>query len=80
MSIADARSFKKRLIMLSYQDAYKIADSVHKGQQDKAGGPYIDFLQNVADYLKTRANRKMFKYLPFCRIPSHQEQKRLRTT
>ena len=46
--------FKKRLIMLSYQDAYKIAESVHKGQQDKAGGPYIDFLQNVADYLKNK--------------------------
>jgi (p)ppGpp synthase/HD superfamily hydrolase len=54
MGIADARGFKKRLIMLSYQDAYKIADSVHKGQQDKAGGPYIDFLQNVADYLKNK--------------------------
>ena len=40
--------------MLSYQDAYKIADTVHKGQQDKAGGPYIDFLQNVADYLKNK--------------------------
>ncbi|SHM83187.1 hypothetical protein SAMN05720467_2446 [Fibrobacter sp. UWB7] len=46
--------FKKRLIMLSYQDAYKIAESVHQGQQDKAGGPYIDFLQNVADYLKNK--------------------------
>ena len=40
--------------MLSYQEAYKIADSVHKGQQDKAGGPYIEFLQNVADYLKNK--------------------------
>ena len=40
--------------MLSYQDAYKIAESVHQGQQDKAGGPYIDFLQNVADYLKNK--------------------------
>jgi len=45
---------KERLIMLSYQDAYKIATDVHKGQQDKAGGPYIDFLQNVADYLKNK--------------------------
>ena len=40
--------------MLSYQDAYKIAAEVHKGQKDKAGGPYIDFLQNVADYLKSK--------------------------
>ena len=40
--------------MLSYQDAYKIAAEVHQGQKDKAGGPYIDFLQNVADYLKSK--------------------------
>ena len=40
--------------MLSYQDAYKIAAEVHKDQKDKAGGPYIDFLQNVADYLKNK--------------------------
>lgn len=40
--------------MLSYADAYKIAAEVHKGQKDKAGGPYIDFLQNVADYLKSK--------------------------
>ena len=40
--------------MLSYQDAYKIAAEVHAGQKDKAGGPYIDFLQNVADYLKNK--------------------------
>lgn len=40
--------------MLSYQEAYKIAAEVHKGQKDKAGGPYIDFLQNVADYLKNK--------------------------
>ena len=40
--------------MLSYADAYKIAAEVHKNQTDKAGGPYIDFLQNVADYLKNK--------------------------
>ena len=40
--------------MLSYADAYKIAAEVHKDQKDKAGGPYIDFLQNVADYLKNK--------------------------
>ena len=40
--------------MLSFQEAYKIAADVHKGQKDKAGGPYIDFLQNVADYLKNK--------------------------
>ena len=44
----------KRNHMLSYQDAYKIAAEVHKRQKDKAGGPYIDFLQNVADYLKSK--------------------------
>ena len=44
----------KRNIMLSYQEAYKIAAEVHKDQKDKAGGPYIDFLQNVADYLKNK--------------------------
>ena len=40
--------------MLSYNEAYKIAEEIHKGQKDKAGGPYIDFLQNVADYLKNK--------------------------
>ena len=40
--------------MLSYQEAYKIAAEVHKDQKDKAGGPYIDFLQSVADYLKNK--------------------------
>ena len=40
--------------MISYNDAYKIAAEVHKDQQDKAGGPYIDCLQNVADYLKNK--------------------------
>ena len=40
--------------MISFEDAYKIAAEVHKDQQDKAGGPYIDFLQNVADYLKNK--------------------------
>ena len=40
--------------MLSYADAYKIAAEVHKNQTDKAGGPYIDFLQNVADFLKNK--------------------------
>lgn len=40
--------------MISFQDAYKIAADIHKNQKDKAGGPYIDFLQNVADYLKDK--------------------------
>lgn len=40
--------------MLSYAEAYKIAAEVHKNQVDKAGGPYIDFLQNVADFLKNK--------------------------
>ena len=46
--------FFKRIIMLSYAEAYKIAADVHKNQTDKAGGPYIDFLQNVADFLKNK--------------------------
>ena len=49
--------------MLSYQDAYKIATDVHKGQQDKAGGPYIDFLQNVADYLKNKGESEEVQVL-----------------
>lgn len=40
--------------MISYEKAYKIAAEVHKGQTDKAGGPYIDFLQSVADSLKNQ--------------------------
>ncbi len=44
----------KRKVMLSYAEAHKIAAEVHKNQTDKAGGPYIDFLQNVADYLKNK--------------------------
>lgn len=40
--------------MLSFAEAYKIAAEVHKDQKDKAGGPYIDFLKNVADYLKNK--------------------------
>ena len=40
--------------MLSFEEAYKIAAEVHKNQTDKAGGPYIDFLKNVADYLKSK--------------------------
>lgn len=40
--------------MLTYQDAFAIAAKAHAGQTDKAGGPYIDFLQNVADYLKSK--------------------------
>lgn len=40
--------------MLSFAEAYKIAAEAHKDQKDKAGGPYIDFLQNVADYLKNK--------------------------
>ena len=40
--------------MLSFAEAYKIAAEVHKNQTDKAGGPYIDFLKNVADYLKDK--------------------------
>ena len=44
----------KRMLMLSFADAYKIAANVHNGQQDKAGEPYIDFRSNVADYLKNK--------------------------
>ncbi len=44
--------------MLSYADAYKIAADIHKNQKDKAGGPYIDFLQNVADYLKNKGENE----------------------
>ena len=40
--------------MLSFEEAYKIAAEVHKNQTDTAGGPYIDFLKNVADYLKNK--------------------------
>ncbi len=40
--------------MLSFEEAYKIAAEVHKNQTDKAGGPYIEFLKNVADYLKNK--------------------------
>ncbi len=42
------------MFMISFADAYKIAAEAHKGQQDKAGGPYIDFLQNVAEFLKNK--------------------------
>ena len=49
--------------MLSYQDAYKIAGSVHQGLPDKAGGPYIDFLQNVADYLKNKGESEEVQVL-----------------
>ena len=49
--------------MLSYQEAYKIAAEVHKGQKDKAGGPYIDFLQNVADYLKNKGESEEVQIL-----------------
>ena len=46
--------FFKRINMISYAEAYKIAADVHKGQTDKAGGPYIEFLQNIAEYLKNK--------------------------
>ena len=55
--------FLKRIIMLSYAEAYKIAAEVHKGQTDKAGGPYIDFLQNVADYLKNKGESEEVQVL-----------------
>ena len=49
--------------MLSYQEAYKIAAEVHKDQKDKAGGPYIDFLQSVADYLKNKGESEEIQTL-----------------
>ena len=49
--------------MLSYAEAYKIAAEVHKNQTDKAGGPYIDFLQNVADYLKNKGESEEVQVL-----------------
>jgi hypothetical protein len=36
----------------NYSDAYGIAQTYHEGQVDKAGKPYIDHLQRVADILK----------------------------
>lgn len=49
--------------MLTYQDAFAIAAKAHAGQTDKAGGPYIDFLQNVADYLKNKGESEEVQIL-----------------
>lgn len=49
--------------MLTYQDAFAIAAKAHAGQTDKAGGPYIDFLQNVADYLKEKGESEEVQIL-----------------
>ncbi len=49
--------------MLTYQEAYAIASKAHAGQTDKAGGPYIDFLQNVADYLKNKGESEEVQIL-----------------
>ena len=38
--------------MINYSDALKIATEIHAGQQDKAGGPYITFMEHVASKLK----------------------------
>ena len=50
--------------MLSFAEAYKIAAEVHKNQTDKAGGPYIDFLKNVADYLKDKGEPEAALLIP----------------
>ncbi|MCF0214952.1 MAG: hypothetical protein HUK21_00575 [Fibrobacteraceae bacterium] len=49
--------------MLTYEQAFRIASDAHKGQQDKAGGPYIDFLQNVADFLKNKGESEEVQVL-----------------
>lgn len=49
--------------MISYNDAYKIAAEIHKDQVDKAGGPYIDFLQNVVDNLKAKGESEEVQIL-----------------
>ncbi|PWJ71728.1 hypothetical protein BGX12_10293 [Fibrobacter sp. UWR4] len=49
--------------MISYTDAYKIAAEIHKDQVDKAGGPYIDFLQNVVDNLKAKGETEEVQIL-----------------
>ena len=49
--------------MISYNDAYKIAAEIHKDQVDKAGGPYIDFLQNVVDNLKAKGESEEVQVL-----------------
>lgn len=38
--------------MINYSEALKIASEIHAGQQDKAGGPYIKFMEHVASKLK----------------------------
>lgn len=57
------RNIFRGFYMLTYQDAFAIAAKAHAGQTDKAGGPYIDFLQNVADYLKNKGESEEVQIL-----------------
>ncbi|MBO5949412.1 MAG: hypothetical protein UHC59_01245 [Fibrobacteraceae bacterium] len=38
--------------MTTFAEALQIATEIHAGQQDKAGGPYIEFMKHVASKLK----------------------------
>ena len=40
---------------MTLNEALAIAEKAHAGQKNKAGGPYIDFLKSVADFLKNKA-------------------------
>ena len=39
---------------MTLNEALAIAEKAHAGQKNKAGGPYIDFLKSVADFLKNK--------------------------
>ena len=39
---------------MTLNEALAIAEKAHAGQKNKAGGPYLDFLKSVADFLKNK--------------------------
>ncbi len=49
--------------MLTFEEALKIATEVHQGQVDKVGGPYIDFMQQVAKKLKDQGEPEEIQVL-----------------
>jgi len=52
MYIEQAHTYCERIYMLNFEEALKIATDIHQGQVDKVGGPYIDFMIQVANKLK----------------------------
>ena len=44
---------------MTLNEALAIAEKAHAGQKNKAGGPYIDFLKSVADFLYSEAAREV---------------------